>query len=245
MPPENEGASQNAPDTNTSTSAEGTAPPTTPDFGAIANAAAASHIKRFEKQLPTFLESALKPYLDKLTAAAPAKEIPEAKKSPEYAALEQKLAELEKRNTESSARAQAAERKQREDRAYGELRNNLQGKVNPDFLDMVSSHLFQVQRAIDFEEDGTPVFATTRKTLYGDEDLRLPIKEGVDQWLRSDAAKPFIPAPGSSGASGKPKGSSGVQLNSQFDPDKASAEEKIMHAMAVAETYQNQGGFKR
>lgn len=211
----------------------------TPDVASIVNAAVTSHLKRFtEKQLPSLFESALKPIHERLQAPAPVKDASDSKKNPEYAALEQKLAEFERKANESAARAAAAEKKQREDRAYGELRNNLQGKVNPDFLDMVSAHLFQVQRAVDFEDDGSPVFAMSRKTPYGDEDLRLPIKDGVEQWLKSEAAKPFIPAPGSSGATSKPKGVGG-SINPQFDPEKATTEEKIRHAMAVAAAYEN------
>lgn len=229
---QNPGGSNPAPEQSSAPAAQ------TPDVAAIVNAAVTSHLKRFtEKQLPSLFESALKPLHEKLQAPqAPAKE--DSKKSPEYAALEQKLAELQRQNAEAASRVAAAEKKQREDRAFGELKSTLQGKVNPDFLDVVSSHLFQVQRVVDFEEDGTPVFAMKRKTAYGDEDLRLPIRDGVEQWLKSDAAKPFIPAPGTSSATPKPKAAS-ASHNTAFDPETATPEERIQHAMSLVAAYQN------
>lgn len=233
MPDEILGGSTPAPDTNSTTTPA--TPPAAPDMAAMVNAAVSNHMKRFtEKQLPSLFESALKPIHDKLSATPATPAVPDTKKSPEYAALEQKLAEFEKRSAADSARAQAAERKQREDRAFSDLRTQLTGKVLPDFLDVVSSHLFQVQGVVKFEEDGTAVFATTRKSPYGDEDIRLPIKEGVEAWLKSDAARPYLPAPGSSGASPHPanKGTQGHFFNPQFDPSKATDEEKIMHSMA-------------
>lgn len=237
MPDEIQGGSTPAPDTNGTTPAKD-APP---DVAAMVNQAVTNHLKRFaEKQLPGLFESALKPIHEKLSAApAITPPVADTKKSPEYAALEQKLAEFEKRSQADSARAAAAEKKQREDRAFSDLRTQLTGKVLPDFLDVVSSHLFQVQKVVEFEEDGTPIFATMRKSPYGDEELRLPIKDGVEAWLKSDAARPYLPAPGTSGASPKPKGAP-ASFNPQFDPSKATDEEKIMHAMAVTQAIESQ-----
>lgn len=234
MADEIQGNSQTAPDTATQP-----APAAAPDVNAIVNQAITGHMKRFiEKQLPGMFESALKPIHERF-AAAPAQAVANAqadsKKTPEYAALEQKLHEIEKRATANADRASAAEKKQREDRAFSELRQGLTGKILPDFQDMVASHLFQVQKALDFEEDGTPVFTMRQKTAYGDEDLRLPIKDGIDAWLKSDAAKPFIAPPGSSSASPKPRSTGPTFTNTQqFDPKTASDEEKILNAMEIA-----------
>ncbi len=241
MPPENDPSNQGSPDTTNAGAPDGA--PQTPDFGAIANQAATAQLKRFaEKQLPTVLEGFMKPYLEKLEklSVAPQQSDPkESKKSPEFAALEQKLAEVEKRAAEADSRRASAEKKQREDRAFSELKGALSGKVLPEFLDMVSSHLFQVQRVVDTNDEGESVFNFTKKSQYGDEELRLPIKDGVEQWLRSESAKPFVPAPGTSGASQKPRGNTAPSINPQFDPAKASAEEKILHAMATSALHEN------
>lgn len=213
------------------------------DVATLVNAAITGHMKRFtEKTLPGLFESALKPIHDKFSASAPVAPTTtvDPKKNPEYAALEQKMNDWEKKANESAQRAVAAENKQREDRAFNEVRASLSGKVLPEFQAIVASHLFQVQRAVEFEEDGTPVFTMNRKTQFGDEPVRLPIKDGIEAWLKSDDAKAFIGAPGTSGATQKPRqGLSVSQQGAPFDPSKATDEEKVLNAMATVAAIQN------
>lgn len=233
---ENETHSQTAPVTPPAASSE------TPDVATLVNAAITGHMKRFtEKTLPGLFESALKPIHEKFSAApAPPATTVDPKKNPEYAALEQKMNDWEKKANESAQRAVAAESKQREDRAFNEVRANLSGKVLPEFQAIVAAHLFQVQRAVEYEEDGTPVFTMNRKTQFGDEPVRLPIKDGIEAWLKSDDAKPFIGAPGTSGASQKPRqGLSVSHQSAPFDASKATDEEKVVHAMATVAAIQN------
>jgi len=197
MPTEPDDASQNA-----------SAEPkyvTADELGNMVNAAVTSHTKRLEKQFTAALETALKPVHEKLSAPPPPPpsggEEKKVTAAPEYLALQKQLEEMKANLTrEAEARANA-ERKAREDKAFGELKSMLGPQVRPELLDVLASHLFAVDKRVDFEDDGTPVFKW--KGTYEEE--RLPLKDGISQFLKSDAAKPFLPAPASGGAPPLPK----------------------------------------
>ncbi len=216
------------------------------------NSALTSHLKRFaEKQLPALLtpmfESALKPLHEKL-AAPPAHSDEDAGKSkgkdkvtPEMQALQAQLEDFKtKFATESAARA-AAEKKSRDDKAQNELRAALQPHVKSELLDILSDHLYHRKSAIDFEDDGTPIFRSRKTNVYGeDEEVRLPLKAGVEQFLKSADAKPFLPAPGSSSAPPMKKPSTHAPpTGSEVDTTKMTDAQKVQASMDAAARFKN------
>lgn len=177
------------------------------DVNAIVNAAITHHLKRFaEKQLPELIASAMNPALEKLatTVQAPAKtEEPQAsnKPDPQVAALNAKLEELTKRLSDTEAQRLATEKKAREDRAFNELKTSLAGQVRPEYLDMLANNLFHIEKVVEFNDDGSVVFKGHQEKIPGyKEEVLFPLKDGVSQWLKSDAAKAFLPAPAPSTA---------------------------------------------
>lgn len=188
---------------------------TAEEVGNIVNSAVTAHLRRFsEKQLPELLTASLKPITDKL-AATPVKteddaETPKGKsknKDPEVLAMAQKLDELTNTIKERDAQVAATNKKMREDRAFTELRASLEGKVRPELLDMVAKHIFVVEGLVEVDEQGTPLFKSKQAPYIGadPEEVRLPLKAGVETFLKSESAKPFLPAPSTSGASPLPK----------------------------------------
>jgi hypothetical protein len=63
---------------------------------------------------------------------------------------------------------------------------------------MVTKLLFDADRKVTFGEDGSPLFSIRRAPATGmpEEDMQLPLTDGVGAWLKSDEAKMFLPAPG-------------------------------------------------
>ncbi len=184
---------------------------TAEEIGTIVNAAVTSHLKR---SMGSAIEAAMKPVLDKLAAApAPAPAVTEEtdgrrkKQDPEMLAMATQLADLQKTLQSERDRVIAAERRGREDRAYNDLRTTLEGKVRPDLLDVVTKHLFHVEKLVEVDDTGNALFRAQHVPYTGadPEDIRLPLRAGVESYLKSDSAKPFLPAPGTSGASPMPK----------------------------------------
>ncbi len=236
MPHETEGDSQNAPDPKVTESGQ-------PDISNVVNSAVSSHLKRFvEKQLPGIFAEALKPFQEqvaKLQAPPPADdEKSKNKQSPEMTALQTQLEEMKTRFAQETEQRIAAERKAREDRAYSEFKGMLAKNVRPEMLDMVADHLFLIKKIVEVPESGNPTFKGSR-TQYGiTEEVAYPLKDGVDNWLKSDDAKPFLPAPSASTTpTSKRQLISPTQLPPNFDPATATAEQKLQAASELEQKY--------
>lgn len=154
----------------------------------IVNSAVTSQMKRYEARIAAEFEKKLAAVqaavAPKETDDAPAKK----GKSPEFAALEAQLAQMAKRAEDADAKAAAAEKKARDESGFNALKSSLSGKVNPEYLDVLAEHMFHVRKVVDFDENGTPLYKHDENTV-------LPLANGVDQFLKSDAAKPWRPAP--------------------------------------------------
>lgn len=216
----------------------------TPDVGNLVNAAVSAHLRRFtEKQFPTLLAEAFKPFSEQIAAlkAPPPPPPPQdddaprgktPKVDPTVVALQQQLEDFRRQAAESDTRRASAEKKSRDDRAFSDLRSHLSKSVRPEMLDMVSNHLFQIQKMVEVSEDGTSYFRGTRTTMPGfTEEVNYPLKDGVENWLKSEEAKPFLPAPGISNtpASRRQTVLPG-SLPKDFDLAKASDGQKVQAA---------------
>ena len=211
---------------------------TAEEVGNIVNSAVTNHLKR---HLGSAIEAAIKPLAEKLSAPPPAPpadvEDKKSKKNqdPEFLALQKQIESLTKGIAEEKERSAAAEKKARDERAFGDLRASLEGKVRPELLDMLAKHLFFVDKQVDFGDDGSALFKSTRSLYPGaePEEYRLPLKAGVEEFLKSEAAKPFLPAPSTSGAAPLPKRPGQVQNpgNTDFSKPATSDDEKIRRSL--------------
>jgi hypothetical protein len=234
MPHENEGDSQNAPEQQPKYVTE-------EQIAGVVNAAVTNHLKRVTEKQKTELEAMLKPIVEKLNAPPPppAEGDDTGKKKqpdPQIAALQQQLEDFKRQAREAEERRVATERKSRDDKAYSDLRAALTGVVKPEMLDVVAGYMFKIQGVVEVPEDGEPVFKTTRNTFGVEEELRLPLKDGVSSWAKSEAAKPFLPAPSSASATPVKKPGHPVQrLPENFNPDNATPEQKLRMAADLEE----------
>jgi len=218
----------------------------TPDPNTVANAAAKAHISRFaEKVLPGMLTAAMKPLMDQIAAlSAPKTETDEtktkSKTSPELAAVQAQLEDFKAKFAAEATRAAAAEKKSRDDSARASLKDALAPHVRPELLGMLTDNLITIKGVVEFDDDGTPLFKSKKQDIYGDlEDVRMPLKDGVAQFLKTDEAKAFLPAPGSSGAAplkGKQTGSR--SSGAPVDLATADSDTKIRLALAAIEKAQ-------
>lgn len=172
---------------------------------ASVNAAVTSHLKRSLGPAITEALGSLK--LDeKIAAALKAQPAPEPqpggqneppKPDPRIAALEARYADLEKHYKAEQEARTAAELKSRETAARGALRTALEPHITGAQLDIASRYLFDAQQFVTFDDDGTPLVKSKRAPMRGmpEEEVLLPIADGVNEWLKSEEAKIFLPPP--------------------------------------------------
>jgi uncharacterized protein YhaN len=208
------------------------------DPGTVANAAAKSHIARFsEKVLPGLLANAMKPLLDEIAALkAPKADADDSKGKPKndpaMAAVQAQLEDMKSKFAQAEAGRAAAEKRSRDDGARAALKDALSPHVRPELLGMLTDHLTAVKQVIEFDEEGNPLFKSKRLDIYGDpEEVRMPLKDGVSQFLKSEEAKAFLPAPGSSGAAPMKRTQNGARTNASIDLATASDDDKIRFAL--------------
>ncbi len=188
--------------------------------GRIVNAAITSQLKRFDVEgkikeaiegldLESKIKSALEGVVPKPGEGGPDKD---KKKDvpPEIQAQLQKLADdLE---TEKAARKSAEEQrvKAEQDARFNEarsvLRNLLAPKVRPELLDVLVDKLAKLDGRLKVDEDGNATLAVKKAPFKGaaEEDVDLPIDDGVKSLLGSKEIHPFLPAPGGQQGGGGP-----------------------------------------
>lgn len=125
------------------------------------------------------------------------------KVDPQVAALTAKVQELTANIQKQQDEVKAANERARNEKAFADLKSALGGQVRPETLDLASRDLFLAQKRITFDEQGNPLF-TVKKAPYAgatEEDVPMPLTDGVAHWLKSEEAKVFLPPP-SAGAQG-------------------------------------------
>ncbi len=242
MPPELDDSTTSSTDTTVTE-------PVVTDPGVMANAAAKAHISRFsEKVLPGLIAAAMKPLMDEIqTLKAPKGDAEDvkgkSKNDPAMAAVTAQLEDMKAKFASAESARVAAEKRSRDDGAKAALKDALAPHVRPELLGMLTDNLYVMKGVVDFDDDGTPLFKAKRKDQYGDpEDIRLPMKDGVAQFLKSEEAKAFLPSPGSSGAAPKHKTASRVNgVTTPIDLEKADDATKIRYAREIAERARARG----
>jgi hypothetical protein len=229
MPDDNQGTSQNAQDQNQKPTLDEAT------IGNFVNAAVTNQLKRYQEKQEKALQDQLKAFGEQLKSSlAPAPQADPDDKSkkngpdPRIAALEQQLQEMKQQAQDAESKRLATEKKAREDRAFNDFRSELSKVVRPETLDVVAGYLFKVQGVVEVGEDGEAVYKSSRTTLGVEEEVRLPIKDGVASWAKSDFAKPYLPSPGTSSApQTKKPGHPITQLPEKLDLSTASDEQKL------------------
>lgn len=205
-------------------------------------------LKTFTEQLPDLL----KPQLEALKTELPKPDDkpPENKPDPKILALEQKLADTLKAVDAAEKARVAAEEKSRNESAKSALRSALAAHVRPEALDTVTKILFDADKRVTFGEDGSPLLKVRKAPVAGmpEEDMELPLTDGVSSWLKSDDAKLFLPAPGGTGdpKRGTPPARSsalGKDGMPQYDAPATTDDERVRRAderaAALAAKYPN------
>lgn len=236
MPDEPQGSQTPVPDTQT---------PDAAAVGNMVNAAVKQHIARaLKNEFPALIAEALKPVMEQVSAIKPAPPPDEGtansknKQTPEHLALQKQFEDLKESLAKSEKARTDAENKARDDRAYAEVRAGLEGKVRPELLDIVTKNLFYVDKRVEFDETtGATLFKAQRSPFLGadPEDVRLPLRAGLDEYMKGESAKAFLPAPASSGASPLPKRTGPVNQTIVTGPQTGGTDaQKIERAKARA-----------
>lgn len=218
---------------------------TAEEVGNIVNAAVTNHLKRaLPKEFETLRTGFVAELDKKLGELAKAKEsaVPEdkGKPSPEVAALQTRLAELERTNKEFADKADKAEKARREEAAFGSLRAALGKSVRPEMLE-IATKVVRADGLISFDESGQPLFRVRRSPGAGmpEEDQNLPLADGIAHFLKSKDAAPFLPppkpAPGNGGGAPRPTFNGGTPPNGDRPPPKTDAERIARAAEQEAE----------
>lgn len=173
----------------------------------------------------------------------PGKRQPSAKPDPKVAALEAKLADLLKKQAEDAETLKKTQTEAREKDAMAALKSALAPHVKPEALDMAAALLFTAQKRVQLDDNGNPLF-TVRKPPYAgasDEDVQMPLADGVQHWLKSQEGKFFVPAP--SGAGNQPNGGTPRRVSvggdgmPKYDQPATSDAEKIRRAAEREEAF--------
>lgn len=182
--------------------------------------------------LKTALDAELAPIREKLTAA-PAMHPDKGKQDdkekapevdPRIADLEKKLAKMGEDNRAFRAQAEAERKRARETKAFGDLRQQLTGKVRPDAIDVVAD-LMRARGLVAYDDDGNVSMKVRRAPMKGmpEEDADLPLSEALPFWLGSKEAQLFLPPP-SAPSDGKRAGFNGPAPRSQSNGTARSAD---------------------
>ncbi len=205
------------------------------------NSAITGHLKRAEAKQADTLKALLASEFAKLTPpkADPVVETDSKAKpvAPEMAALQEQLKTLQTTMQAERSRAEAAEQKQRNDKAFIDLKAALGKTVRPELLDIAAENLFHAKRRVEFDEAGNALFKTIRQTPgFADDEVLMPLADGVASFLKSKEAAVYLPAPGGASPNTAARGSripqvSAAPLQQQYTSPANTDEEKVMRAM--------------
>jgi hypothetical protein len=226
------------------------------DLANLVNSAVSAHLKRHEAKQSETLKSLIAESLKAYQPPQTQQEEPETSKrgkvDPQVAALTAKVEEFQRAALESEKRAQAAETKARGDRAFGELRSTLAGKVRPDVVDGLAKLLYHGEQKVEVDENGNVLFKVRRAPLPGfpEEDALMPLSDGVEQYLKSKEAAAFLPAPVAANApqarttsSRFPQTQSPSAGPKKYDAPAKSDEEKVRRAHEMEQYLAQTGKF--
>jgi hypothetical protein len=241
-------ADESNPAGGTSAAAE---PLTAEQVAAIVNSAITNRLKR-EPNVKELIAEAFANYKPPVTTPPQDETPPKGGKrmDPELAAVMAQLEDHKKAAREAVDRQLAAEKAQREYRAMADLRAALVGKVRPEAIDMVAKHLMISEKRVTINEDGTATIKTQLEKIKGfPEEVDLPLEAGVGEWLKTDVAKMFVPAPQAQ-TQQSPQGQRGSRMPQpaqgklelpKYEGEATTDEEKVRRAYEQEQILSRQG----
>lgn len=118
---------------------------------------------------------------------------PEAEKR--ALALEKQVLALQKALEDGNTQRAAAEKRAREQGAQSRLSSAL-SKVKPEVKDLLAK-AWQADGKVTFDADGNPMLRVRKSPVKGlpEEDMELPLEEGVAHWLSTKEAEAYLPPP--------------------------------------------------
>lgn len=181
-------------------------------IGSTANSAVTSQLKRSlgpgiaEAVKSIHWSEVLAPEIAKLKPPEPepkpGDQQQQHKPDPKLAALEGQFADLNKKYLAAEQARLAAEQKSRDESALHSLASALEAAgIKPGSKDFVAKSLFFAEKKVTFDENGNALFTVRRAPFAGgaEEDVQLPLADGVKHWLGTPVGKEFMPAPGGGG----------------------------------------------
>jgi hypothetical protein len=203
---------------------------TADEIGRMVNAAVASKLEKAVAKAIAGLDIGAQ--IKSAMAESVPKEAPEEKKGEgKLEAQIKRLAEELEGQRKATAGAEEARKKSESDRSLDLARNafksQIAGAVKPELLEFAAEHFGG--KLISLGEDGKPVFSVRKAPYTGapEEDMLVPLDEGVKHFLASQTAQPFLPAPGGQAkgapiqrgafsSQGQPNGSAGGMSDQQI-----------------------------
>lgn len=159
-----------------------------PDIAQIVNSAVTSQLKRALPKVVAELKTSLAEQLKPAEPEADASDETDSKaKASGNDAVEKQIEKLQRKLREVEKRERDKEQALATERARTQLRSALSGKVREDMTDIAVSHLMNVENRVSFDNEGNAVFKH--------DDIEWSIGEGIAEYLKTDQAKPFLPAP--------------------------------------------------
>ena len=215
-------------------------------INAIVNRAITGHMKRFS----TSFEKSIGEKLAALAGSQGAKPKTEGgaeqqpgenNADPKYRALQDELARLKTQADEDRNERQRVEKKAKRQEARQSLRNELErGGVRPEMLDIAVGHLAKATKSLKIDpETGKPVLKVARVRVKNgsvEEQLFDDLSAGVRDFLKSDQAKVFLPAPNAKNAHGQGTSMTSGKGGQRYDKPAASDEEAVNRTLNQLET---------
>lgn len=215
----------------------------------VVNAAITSHLKRQPdvKQLITEALSNYKPPVSEPSSDEPGKK--SGKIDPQLTALQAKHEELIKALASAEEKRVAAERNARDNKAFSDLKSALTGKVRSGMEEAVAKLLYHVDKRTEIDEQGNVLLKVRRAPAQGfpEEDQLMPLTDGIEAYLKTKDAAPFIPAQASVDSKQPARGSRmptpPPRQQSKYDQPAKSDDEKIRRAMEAEAALKATGNF--
>jgi hypothetical protein len=205
------------------------------DVVSLINAAMTNHGKRQEKALADAIAKALEPLKGKTFSEGKGEE-PEGKpsKGGETEKLQKQLADMQKRLDDAEKARQAEAEARRRDLTQGQLRTLLEEKgIRKEALDILVTAM-AANGTLRYDDDGKPQLAIKRARSKGaaaDEQVFDDLKQGVEDWVKSDVAAAFIKAPSSPLSRPAANGTAPKQFSASSSPeDKAAQIAELMRS---------------
>jgi hypothetical protein len=225
-------------------------------IGKTVNSAVTSHLKRqpqinvAEELKKALTKDAIAPIFSQLLEETPkdpalGQTPPPAKQDPKMAALEAQVSDMKAALQKQVEEANAARESAKAEKARSALMAALSPHVREGAAEMATQLLFDAQKRVTLDEQGNPLLTIRRAPYSGaqEEDVQMPLGDGLQHWLKTDQGKFFVPAPSAQPGRGGPpaprpgSAARGVNGTPTYDKPATTDAEKIRRAQEQAQAF--------